>query len=250
LVRGRCGAVGPCGKEVHDENRDTFIGKIYLGGGFSPLSCKKGFTLVEVIVVLVILAILAAIAIPALTGYIDKAQEKQYIAQARDFVQAVRAVINEAYAEGKFGSTTAQEYVVDGMSNTNTNLKKWWYSGLSNRATGSQNTFRTEALKLLSKTNATSPYDPGGYYELYYYAPSSSTGGFFESDAWVYFTHPEGYGYEDGAFTTLKPGKSVVEVTYHIKHINADTIAQFNAAMDSTAEYDDKTGYEVYHFTS
>ncbi|MDO4552010.1 MAG: prepilin-type N-terminal cleavage/methylation domain-containing protein [Bacillota bacterium] len=34
---------------------------------------RSGFTLVEVIVVLVILAVLAAIAIPALTGYIDKA---------------------------------------------------------------------------------------------------------------------------------------------------------------------------------
>jgi prepilin-type N-terminal cleavage/methylation domain-containing protein len=41
---------------------------------------RAGFTLVEVIVVLVILALLAAIAIPALTGYIDKAQDKKYIA--------------------------------------------------------------------------------------------------------------------------------------------------------------------------
>ena len=36
---------------------------------------KKGFTLVELIVVLVILAILAALLIPALTGYIDKANK-------------------------------------------------------------------------------------------------------------------------------------------------------------------------------
>lgn len=40
---------------------------------------KKGFTLVELIVVLVILAILAALLIPALTGYIDKAKERQVI---------------------------------------------------------------------------------------------------------------------------------------------------------------------------
>lgn len=38
---------------------------------------KGGFTLVELIVVLVILAILAALLVPALTGYIDKAKEKQ-----------------------------------------------------------------------------------------------------------------------------------------------------------------------------
>ena len=42
---------------------------------------KKGFTLVELIVVLVILAILAALLIPALTGYIDKAKQKQIVAE-------------------------------------------------------------------------------------------------------------------------------------------------------------------------
>ena len=41
---------------------------------FKKLKAKKGFTLVELIVVLVILAILAALLVPALTGYIDKAQ--------------------------------------------------------------------------------------------------------------------------------------------------------------------------------
>ena len=41
---------------------------------------KKGFTLVELIVVLVILAILAALLIPALTGYIDKANKQKIIA--------------------------------------------------------------------------------------------------------------------------------------------------------------------------
>ena len=47
---------------------------------------KKGFTLVELIVVLVILAILAALLVPALTGYIDKAKEKQIIAETRQAV--------------------------------------------------------------------------------------------------------------------------------------------------------------------
>ena len=42
---------------------------------FKKLKDKKGFTLVELIVVLVILAILAALLIPALTGYIDKANK-------------------------------------------------------------------------------------------------------------------------------------------------------------------------------
>ena len=59
---------------------------------------KKGFTLVELIVVLVILAILAALLIPALTGYIDKAKEKQLIAETRQVVMAVQTIADEQYA--------------------------------------------------------------------------------------------------------------------------------------------------------
>lgn len=61
---------------------------------------KKGFTLVELIVVLVILAILAALLIPALTGYIDKAKEKQVIAQTRQVVMAAQTLADEQYAIG------------------------------------------------------------------------------------------------------------------------------------------------------
>ena len=58
---------------------------------------KKGFTLVEVIVVLVILAILIAIAVPALTGYIDKANAKATISEARRVQEAIQSVLSEAY---------------------------------------------------------------------------------------------------------------------------------------------------------
>ncbi len=59
---------------------------------------KKGFTLVELIVVLVILAILAALLIPTLTGYIDRAKEKDVIAQTRQTVMAAQTLVDEAYA--------------------------------------------------------------------------------------------------------------------------------------------------------
>ncbi|MDO4545788.1 MAG: prepilin-type N-terminal cleavage/methylation domain-containing protein [Bacillota bacterium] len=59
---------------------------------------KKGFTLVEVIVVLVILAILAAILIPSMVGWIDKAQNKTAIVEARTVLLAAQTVASEDYA--------------------------------------------------------------------------------------------------------------------------------------------------------
>ena len=61
---------------------------------------KKGFTLVELIVVLVILAILAALLIPALTGYIDRANNQKVIATTRQVVMAAQTVTSEDYAKG------------------------------------------------------------------------------------------------------------------------------------------------------
>ena len=57
------------------------------------LKNKKGFTLVELIVVLVILAILAALLVPALTGYIDKANKEKYVAATRQVVVAAQTEI-------------------------------------------------------------------------------------------------------------------------------------------------------------
>ncbi|WP_304965421.1 prepilin-type N-terminal cleavage/methylation domain-containing protein [uncultured Oscillibacter sp.] len=67
---------------------------------------NKGFTLVELIVVLVILAILAALLIPALTGYIDKAKQKQIIAETRQAVMAAQTLVDEAYAKKDLDGVT------------------------------------------------------------------------------------------------------------------------------------------------
>lgn len=60
---------------------------------------KKGFTLVELIVVLIILAILAALLVPALTGYIDKAKDRQIKAETRQAVMAAQTLVDEEYVK-------------------------------------------------------------------------------------------------------------------------------------------------------
>lgn len=69
---------------------------------------KKGFTLIELIVVLVILAILAALLIPALTKYIDKAKNKDIIAETRQTVMAAQTLVDEAYAKADVGADTVK----------------------------------------------------------------------------------------------------------------------------------------------
>lgn len=66
---------------------------------------QKGFTLVELIVVLVILAILAAMLVPALTGYIDKANNEKIIATTRQVVMAAQTEVSEAYASETFATS-------------------------------------------------------------------------------------------------------------------------------------------------
>ena len=60
---------------------------------------RGGFTLVELIVVLVILGVLATFAVPALTGYIDSAKEKQAVSEAQACVMAATRLGAAQYAK-------------------------------------------------------------------------------------------------------------------------------------------------------
>lgn len=73
---------------------------------FKKLKDKKGFTLVELIVVLVILAILAALLVPALTGYIDKANKEKVVSETRMLVMAAQTEGSEAYSAVTAGGKT------------------------------------------------------------------------------------------------------------------------------------------------
>ena len=86
------------------------------------LKDRKGFTLVELIVVLVILAILAALLIPALTGYIDKANAEKAVAETRMVVMAVQTEASSTYAKGPLTNNSAGN--TDGNLPTIANIDK------------------------------------------------------------------------------------------------------------------------------
>jgi prepilin-type N-terminal cleavage/methylation domain-containing protein len=184
---------------------------------------RKGFTLVEVIVVLVILAILAAIAIPALTGYIDKAEDKKYIAQAHNIYVASTTIFDEAYADGELSSSPAAlqkgfDLYTQSEFFRVTNI----IPDLISRAAiliGEKYTFYTTPRRL-------------GSWDFALVGRKGAT--IFETDGfWC---------------AMYNGGNERVYVTYRMKRIEGTwtDYSDFTTLMRANP-YDEKAGYEVYH---
>jgi prepilin-type N-terminal cleavage/methylation domain-containing protein len=193
---------------------------------------RAGFTLVEVIVVLVILAILAAIAIPALTGYIAKAQDKEYIAKARNISVAIKAVLNEEYASGKIDGNSYFEGVDVG------NKLSFAIDLISSDVYDDDDTvYYRRAATLIGEA-----YPENSSIGAWSYVACASSGSgatAATADGFIFGLYPEGNA----------TGKPVITVTYKLERI-ADSeslgyVALLNA-IDSDGVYNPNAGYEVY----
>ncbi|MDR2162583.1 MAG: prepilin-type N-terminal cleavage/methylation domain-containing protein [Clostridiales Family XIII bacterium] len=201
---------------------------------------RRGFTLVEVIVVLVILAILAAIAIPALTGYIDKANDKRYISDARNAVVAVRTVLNEAYADGRIAASAEAEKYFSGkeLYDSNPGAAHFDLLEIGDILLSDEMGIYKKAAVLMGE-----PYPDDHLNEkswvLIPVAARNVGATASTADGFVYVLYPKGQG---GPFDT------VVAVTYKVDRIMTDGWVDLYTKLQNGSTYNSKAGYEVYRF--
>jgi type II secretory pathway pseudopilin PulG len=187
--------------------------------------------------VIVILGILLAIAIPALTGYIAKAQDKEWETAARDYIVAYRSMLDEAYAAGTFSLGNAAEYLTTGYAPgmadiTGFVVKRFDIRELSYLAVGDRGAFSHNAANLVSDSYVRFPH-------LQLYAPLGSDATALTADAFL--------AYDAVGKTT---GDPMVLVTYGLSRVDGlvyDQDLHDAIKITGASTLDANAGYVVYH---
>jgi prepilin-type N-terminal cleavage/methylation domain-containing protein len=209
---------------------------------------RYGFTLVEVIVVLVILAILAAIAIPALTGYIDKAQDKQYIAMARDAATAMRTVFDLAYADGTlekgFADDAERESLLVTGKDVGVDMKSFDPGAIANYNNGITFYYWRSAAELVGMHYPQNDaYFPGAW-TFHFFAPRSSDYTILNAPAFQFTYYPDGnvriWEAQDGS-----KARPAVRVFYGVGGLST---AADGSPDVTNATYDPSAGYSVFRW--
>ncbi|MDR1358205.1 MAG: hypothetical protein LBJ48_02450, partial [Coriobacteriales bacterium] len=159
--------------------------------------------------------------------YIAKAEDKQWEARARDYIVAVRTVLDLEYAAGNID----EDYVATGNGTySHTNFRYWTAGPLL----ADSSNFNTAIRDLLGQTHLDGGNSPTESVAIV--GPDGATP--WSSDGFEYYCGPEG----------VSNGKELVLVTFRVSGIpDTTSLTAYNDATEDTAYYDPNAGMKVYH---